>query len=298
MSLPIDRLIDVGGDICIHVVDSNIAGNSHIPLLCLPGLTRNARDFEPVFAAFATQRRILAVDFRGRGLSTFAADASTYRPDVELADTLAVLNTLDIDRVAVLGTSRGGIVGMLMAHMAREKIAGLFLNDIGPAVEADGLLRIMGYVGSAVNFKTWNDAAIALATVSRGFVGVTHQQWVQVARRIFRKDNGVITQSHDLRLSQTLPPIEDVREGRLADLWSLVPALQQMPVALLRGAGSDLLSVATVERMQSELQHLSVTEVANRGHVPFLDEPESVAALTAWLAEVDANKKARTNRAF
>lgn len=298
LNLPIDHFIDVGGDINIHVVDSDYAGNVRIPLLCLPGLTRNARDFEPVFETFASQRRIIAVDFRGRGLSTFAGDASTYRPDVELADTLAVLNALDVGRVAVLGTSRGGIVGMLMAHTARQNIVGLCLNDIGPAVEAAGLLRIMGYVGTAVQFRSWDEAATALAAVSQGFAAVAHQQWLQVAKRIFCEADGVITHSHDLRLSQSLPPIEDVREGKLADLWSLVPALQKMPIALLRGTGSDLLSVATVERMQSELQHLSVTEVANRGHVPFLDEPESVAAITSWLAEVDANKKARTNRAF
>jgi pimeloyl-ACP methyl ester carboxylesterase len=258
-----------------------------LPLLCLPGLTRNSRDFEPVFEQFGKTRRVIAIDFRGRGKSACAVDPTSYRADVELQDTLGFLDTLGIDRVAVLGTSRGGIVGMLMAALAKQRLAGLCLNDVGCKLEADGLLRIMGYVGTARHYSSWNDVASQFAKSSYGFNGVSPKQWLGVVKRIFSEGENGIVQNHDLALSLTLPSVQDVTDGKVPELWSLLPALSDVPFAVLRGEGSDLLSADTVARMADAVPDLVTTTIADRGHVPFLDEPESVAAIQAWLERVD-----------
>jgi pimeloyl-ACP methyl ester carboxylesterase len=273
--------------------DEGPADNGLTPLLCLPGLTRNSRDFEPVFERYAKQRRVIAMDFRGRGLSARAMDAQTYRVDVELQDTLAFLNTLQVSRVALLGTSRGGIVGMLMAAFAKPYLVGLMLNDIGCALETVGLLRIKDFVGKPVYYQSWDDVAASLASSSRGFANVSHSQWLDMARRIYVETGKGIGPSHDPRLADTLPSEDDIKSGKIGELWSILPSLHNVPFALLRGAGSDLLSVETVERMQREASGLVATTIPERGHVPFLDEPASLSAIDAWLAQVDANQKGR-----
>jgi pimeloyl-ACP methyl ester carboxylesterase len=267
--------------------DAGPLSSDLIPLLCLPGLTRNSLDFEPVFAQFGQSRRVIAMDFRGRGKSGHAEDPMTYRPDVEVQDTLGFLDALGIERVAVLGTSRGGIVGLLMAAMAEQRLAGLCLNDIGCKLEAAGLLRIMTYVGTAVSYPTWEIAAERFAQSATGFSGVSPKLWMEVVRRIFCEDRTGIVQHYDLALAQTLPALQDVIDGKLPELWAVLPALTDVPFAVLRGAGSDLLSAETVQRMQSAVPDLVATTVKGRGHVPFLDEPESVAAITTWLERVD-----------
>jgi pimeloyl-ACP methyl ester carboxylesterase len=262
--------------------------------LCLPGLTRNGRDFDPVVQQFAGERPVLTIDFRGRGQSDNAADPLTYRPDVELADTLAVLGAFAIKRVAVLGTSRGGIVGLLMANGTPDLLAGLCLNDIGPRIEPQGLLRIMAYVGVDVSFESWDAAARAFAATAPGFHGVTPTDWLRAARQAYRqRDDGRIIPAYDLRLRETLPKTEDVLSGKLPDLWPLLPALAGKPVTCLRGDGSDLLSAETAARLCVDLPEAEAVEVPGRGHVPFLDEPASSAALSRWLARVDAKEKGR-----
>lgn len=271
----------------LHVAEAGPVDGAALPLLCLPGLTRKWLDFEPVFARWATHRRVVAMDFRGRGLSA-QADPATYRPDVEAQDTLHLLRTLNIPRVALLGTSRGGIVGMVMANMAPEVLAGLCLNDIGARLEPEGLLRIMGYVGKPVSHPTWQAAADAVKQASSGFTGMENHQWLAMAQRMYREVDGRIVHTHDLALAQSLPSKDDVQQGKLPELWHLLPALANMPVSLLRGSGSDLLSAETVSRMEGALPQLDATSVPGRGHVPLLDEPESTAAITRWLSRVDA----------
>jgi pimeloyl-ACP methyl ester carboxylesterase len=261
--------------------------NDRVPLLCLPGLTRNSRDFEPVFETFGMSRRVIAMDFRGRGKSAYAADPLTYRADVELQDSLGFLDALQIERVAVLGTSRGGIVGMLMAAVAKPRLAGLCLNDVGCKLEAAGLLRIMGYVGTAQKYKTWNEVALKTAQSAVGFSGVSPKSWLKLVKRIYLQTESGIVQNYDLGLAETMPSVETVSTGKVPELWGLLPALADVPFAVLRGDGSDLLSAGTVARMLVSLPHLVATPVVGRGHVPFLDEPESMAAIHAWLAKVD-----------
>ncbi len=258
---------------------------SATPLLCLPGLTRNGRDFEPVATEFSSMRSVIAVDLRGRGKSGHA-DPATYRPDVELADTITLLDRLRIERVAVLGTSRGGIVGVLMANLHPNRIAGLFLVDVGAKLEPEGLLRIAGYLGKPTQFVSWSEAAVALKKSSHGFDGVDDATWQAAARRIYVERNGTIQPDYDMGLASNFPSAADINEGKIADLWPLVPALTKIPLGLLRGSGSDLLSQTTVQKMKEALPHLLHAKVPGRGHVPFLDEPESIAAIREWLGQV------------
>jgi pimeloyl-ACP methyl ester carboxylesterase len=198
---------------------------------------------------------------------------------------------LKIARCAVLGTSRGGIVGMLMASVAPSRIAGLMLNDIGAELEPEGLLRIVEHVGKPSRFRDWDDAASKFAKSAVGFEGVTHKMWRSVVRRIFQYANGAFVHRHDLRLVDSLPSKEDIKAGKLANLWGLLPALIELPCGLLRGSGSDLLSLRTVGKMRAALPTMDFTEIPGRGHVPFLDEAESVAAIDRWLAAVDLKEK-------
>ena len=275
----------------IFVTDRGDIESRVTPLLCLPGLTRHSGDFEPVFDVHATSRRVIGIDFRGRGKSAHAIDPSSYRPQVELADVLSVLDHLKISRCAVLGTSRGGIVGMLMANVAPTRIAGLMLNDIGAELEPEGLLRILEHVGKPSRFRDWDDAAHKFSKSAVGFDDVTHTMWRSVVRRIFQYSNGSFVHRHDLRLVDSLPTKAEIKSGKVANLWSLLPALTELPCSLLRGSGSDLLSLRTVGKMRAALPGLDYTEVSGRGHVPFLDEVESVAAMARWLAAVDAKEK-------
>jgi pimeloyl-ACP methyl ester carboxylesterase len=251
-------------------------------------LTRHSGDFEPVFQRFAENRRVIAMDFRGRGKSAHAADPASYQPLVEMQDTIEFLDALDVARVAVLGTSRGGIVGLLMGSLASTHIEGLMLNDVGCKLEPAGLLRIRRLVAVQPVFDSWGHAAKTYAEAARGFSGISHSEWVAVVRRIYSEQAAGILPVHDPALIDTLPSEADISAGNVAELWALLPPLNGTPLALLRGEGSDLLSAETVAKMTAASPDLIATTVPDRGHVPFLNEPESVAAIDAWLARVDA----------
>jgi pimeloyl-ACP methyl ester carboxylesterase len=258
------------------------------PLLCLAGLTRHGGDFAPVVERFASDRPVLTIDMRGRGLSGHAAP-QTYRPDVELTDVIDVLADLGIPQVAVLGTSRGGIIGMLMAALQPQSLAGLLLNDVGARLEPEGLLRITRYVGASPRFQNWSEATHAFAESQAGFKGVSPDQWQTAVKRIYRETPQGIGPMHDPGLALSLPSAEDIADGKTPELWSLLPSLANVPVSLLRGANSDLLSAETVARMQTALPHLHAVTVPGRGHVPFLDEVECTEMITRWLGSVDDN---------
>ena len=273
--------------VVLHARDHGPTDGGPVPVLCLPGLTRNAKDFEPVAQRLAQTRRVISPDFRGRGLSGHAADPLTYRPDVELADTLLVLDHLNVARAAVIGTSRGGIVALIMAAKARERLAGVLFNDIGPRVDIAGLLRIRSYIGSDPQFGSWDEAVAALKATNPGFDSLSAEQWLVFARRVFREVEGVPRADYDARLAMTFPSPEDITSGKVPELWGLLDLMTDMPLTVLRGEHSDLLSAATVAEMQVHAPQLVAVTVRNRGHVPFLDEPEALAAIDAWLAAVD-----------
>ncbi|CAN5508593.1 alpha/beta hydrolase [soil metagenome] len=271
----------------LHARDHAGAGD-HMPVLCLSGLTRNVRDFEPVADLVGTGRRIVAMDYRGRGQSQYADDPQAYRPDFEAADAFLLLDTLGISRAAIIGTSRGGIVAMVMAAQNRDRLAGILFNDIGPVLGKQGLLRIRSYLGKSASFAGWRDAVVALKRTHDAFRGLSEEDWLAFAHRVYREENGNPALDYDLRLGETFPTAEEIEAGPLPDLWALFDGLDGLPLSVLRGDHSDLLSADTVAEMQRRHPGLEATAIPDRGHVPFLDEPESVAAIRRWLARVDA----------
>ena len=268
-----------------------------MPVLCLPGLTRNSKDFETIAPWLAQKRRVISVDFRGRGLSQYAKDSASYRPDIELGDAIALLNFLNVDRVAVLGTSRGGIVGMLMAALHRDRVAGLFLNDIGPEIEPAGLLRIRRYLGVQVEFDSWDEAIVSLKSNKSGFESLTAGEWQAFARRVFKIVNGLPRLDYDVALATTFPPVEEITAGRIAPLWEIFACTAGLPVSVLRGEHSDLLSSETVEAMkQRNGRALLALSESQMLHSPNLSLPGSSRQLIANSSTKPSHTMGRRNK--
>ena len=258
-----------------------------LPLLCLPGLTRNASDFDELAAALGGRRRLIRLTLRGRGASDRDPDWTRYAVPVEAGDVLAFLDHLGLDRVTIVGTSRGGLIAMVLAAMAKPRLAGVLLNDIGPELAPEGLANIMSYLGVAPRAGSFDEAADALERrMGAAFPGLPREKWLALARRWFdAAPEGGLALNYDPRLRDALAAVV---EQPPVDVWPLFDALAGVPVAVVRGANSDLLSAATVGRMRERRPDLIVAEVPDRGHVPFLDEPEALAALDALLARVEA----------
>jgi pimeloyl-ACP methyl ester carboxylesterase len=263
-----------------------------LPVLCLAGLTRNSQDFETIAPHLALSRRVICPDYRGRGRSEHSPDPKTYRPDIELDDALRLLDQLGVHRVAVIGTSRGGIIAMVMAAKAKDRLAGICFNDVGPRIEAEGLLRIRSYLGVAPRFETFEQAVASIRATNPGFRNVSDAQWMAFTRRIFRDENGRPGTNYDLRLGESFPSADEIAAGKLADIWPLFDLTVPLPAVVLRGEFSDLLTADTVAEMQRRHPALSAVTVKDRAHVPFLDEPECIAAIDTWLAAVDGREAA------
>ena len=253
------------------------------PVLCLSGLTRNSKDAQLVAEQIA-DRRVIAPDYRGRGRSAYAPDWSSYTVEVELADAIALLDLLGIARVVLIGTSRGGLIAMLMAAMHRDRLAGVLLNDIGPVLEPAGLLRIRRYLGKPLRFTTWRGAVAALKRDNRGFESLSEAEWLAFAHRLYRDEGGRPVLDYDPNLRRSFPTPARIAAGAVPPMWELMVPLEGLPVVALRGEHSDLLSPATHARMAEAVPDLDAVTVANRGHAPFLDEPESLAAIARLLA--------------
>jgi pimeloyl-ACP methyl ester carboxylesterase len=256
------------------------------PLLCLAGLTRNSKDFEPL-AAKLRDRQIIAFDYRGRGRSPYA-DPSTYTPRHELADCVALLDQLHIEKACVVGTSRGGIIAMLMAQIQEDRIAGAILNDIGPRLETKGLLRIARLLRQAPEFQTWEEAADDLRAGSPEISDLSDADWLCFARRLYKEGCGKIIRDYDAALALAFPSPEDIARQAQPQLWTQFGAFEDKPCAVLRGELSDLLSEATVRDMAAVHKGLVTASVSGRGHVPFLDEPESIAAVLGVAEHCDS----------
>ncbi|MGE0212346.1 MAG: alpha/beta fold hydrolase [Parvibaculaceae bacterium] len=253
------------------------------PLLCLPGLTRSSKDFHDLATRFGRERRVIAPDYRGRGRSAHATDWTSYRVDVELSDAILLLDTLGVSQVAVVGTSRGGLIAMAMATTHKTRLAGVLLNDIGPRLEPEGLKRIAGYLGQPPAGTSWEDAVRGLKGTQAGFESLSEEEWAAFARRIYRDADGRPALDYDPALAKTFPRKEEL-SGPLPELWDAFDALAGLPVTVLRGALSDLLSQRTVAEMAARMPGLDAVTVSGRGHAPFLNEPESLAALDRLLS--------------
>lgn len=250
-----------------------------LPLLCLPGLTRTGRDFD-YLAPHLPPLRLIRPDYRGRGLSDRAPDPMSYTVPNEARDAVALLDHLGIARAAVLGTSRGGLIGLFLAATAKDRLLGLALNDVGPAIAPEGLARILDYVGRDPAARSHAEAAAAMERLNPGFEGVPPERWLAEARLHYVEDGGRLRITYDPGLRQAFLT---AFEGPPPDLWPLFDATGGLPLALIRGAGSDLLAAETAAEMRRRRPDMIFAEVPDRAHVPFLDEPESLAALRAWL---------------
>jgi len=249
------------------------------PILCLAGLTRNSADFDHVAPQLAGHRMI-RLDSRGRGLSD-RADPQTYTIPQESADALALLDHLGIGRAAILGTSRGGLIAMTLAVTAKDRLLGVCLNDIGPMIEARGLETIEGYIGRNPPQKTYEEAARSRALLWRPFRDVPHDRWLAEVRAHYEETPEGLVLRYD-------PALGDVyRAGAssraIPDMWPLFDAFEGLPLAVIRAEGSDILSRATADEMARRRPDMIRAEVAGRGHVPFLDEPEAREAIARWL---------------
>jgi pimeloyl-ACP methyl ester carboxylesterase len=251
-------------------------------ILCLPGLTRNARDFEAVADRYAGQYRVLAVSFRGRGESAYAKDAMTYVPLTYVQDVEALLNELKLPRVILMGTSLGGIVSMILASMDRERTAGVILNDIGPDIEARGLERIRGYVGRAGPWPTWLHAARWLSeNNAAAHPNYDLPDWLRMAKRCFRLTSaGRIVADYDKKISE---PFRLSGGDAGQDLWPVLDGMASVPTLILHGELSDVLSEATARAMVARLSNAKYVNVSGVGHAPTLDEAEALAAIDAFL---------------
>lgn len=249
------------------------------PVLCLHGLTRNSRDFEVVAPRIAALgRRVIAMDVRGRGRSDWDAEPARYQPLTYAQDALRVLDHLGVDRAVWLGTSMGGLISMVAAATASARVAGAILNDIGPALDPRGIARIAGYVGKLEPQANWADAAQAVKGMNgAAFPAAEDAFWLTTAQRTFRaRSDGRLEPDYDPAIAATINP-----NAPPADLMPLFDALIAIPLLVLRGSLSDILSRDGVAAMQARKPDLEAAEVPGVGHAPTLEEP------SAWLPIVD-----------
>ena len=255
------------------------------PVLCLPGLTRNARDFEALAEHLSQEWRVLCPEMRGRGDSEYARDSATYNPMQYVQDVTALLEQAEIARFVVIGTSLGGLMTMVMAMTLGDRLAGAVINDIGPVIEEAGLARIRGYVGQGRSFATWMHAARAMEETQRAaFPHFEIADWLMMAKRVMTLgSNGRVVFDYDMKIAE---PFASAEGAGQVDLWPGVAALAGKPVLLLRGALSDVLSADTLTGMQSRLPEADVVTIPGVGHAPSLDEAEARTAIDRLLARV------------
>lgn len=268
----------------LHYRDYAAVAPGRLPVLCLPGLTRDSRDYADLASRLRLRRRVLCADLRGRGRSQHDPNWRNYHSGTYLADLDRLLADAGVERCVFVGTSLGGILTMLMAATRPGCVAAAILNDIGPELDTAGLVRIASYVGCQPPVQSWDDAtALVRATYEVTLPGLTDEQWAAFARRSYTDVDGVPRLDMDPNIGEALrttPP------SMAPDLWEAFRALATVPTLVLRGATSDILAPATLDRMRALKPDLVHVEVAHRGHVPLLDEPEAVAAIDAFLARV------------
>jgi pimeloyl-ACP methyl ester carboxylesterase len=257
------------------------------PILCIPGLTRNARDFEGVAERLAGEWRLICVELRGRGASAYAEEAMSYTPPVYWQDMEALIAELKLERFVLFGTSLGGLITMLLALADNSRIAGALLNDIGPEIETRGLDHIRSYVGQPRDWESWEEAARFIAAAqSDRYPDWDEAQWQVYARRLCRPGpEGRIVYDYDMRLAE---PFRTPGGDTGFDLWTAFRALAGIPSLIVHGELSDLLSEQTVARMVEENPAMEAVTVPRVGHAPTLDEPEAQAAIDRLLARAEA----------
>lgn len=255
------------------------------PVLYLPGLTRNSKDFERSAMHIAPTRRVICMDQRGRGRSQYDANWLNYHPGMYVDDTWVLLRDLGLDRVIVVGTSLGGVMAMLMASMRAQQLAGVVLNDVGPELEVIGSQRIQSYIGKVQNVASWDEATTHVrATFNNVYPDLTEARWREFTRNSFREmTDGRIRLDYDPKIADLMRLLPF---GVMPPMWYAYAALQSIPTLAIRGELSDLLSARVFDRMQREKPDLERLCVPNRGHAPMLHEPLCEAAIDRFLARL------------
>jgi pimeloyl-ACP methyl ester carboxylesterase len=262
------------------------------PALCLPGLTRNGRDFHDLAVTLSrrsnTPRTVYTLDYRGRGLSDFDPDWRNYTVPIEMLDVLDFITLSGLQDAAVIGTSRGGLITMLMAAAQPTAIGAVVLNDIGPVIEHEGLARISGYVGRVPLPFSWPDAARMVRELNRRhFPELSETVWEEVAHQLYNEKNGKPAPGYDSNLGNAL----SVLDGPMPTLWPQFEALKRVPLMVVRGENSDILTAATVDEMHRRHPAMVTVTVANQGHAPLLKDPATNEAIRHFLMAADAGRQ-------
>lgn len=261
------------------------AANPGLPIVCLPGITRNSRDFEDIAAHLSSSYRVLATDFRGRGFSDYDPKWQNYHPLTYVNDVVALLDHAQLDKVILLGTSLGGLVSTILASQHSARVAAAIINDIGPEIAAAGLERIKSYIGRAPAVRNWDDAVVqARETYGHAMPGLSESEWQRLVRRGYREDKfGVPRLDMDPMVGVAARKIG----AGLDDPWELFNGFANKPLLLIQGALSDILTDDIVDRMRARKPDMQHIKVANRGHPPLLDEPECIDAIDTFLRSVN-----------
>jgi pimeloyl-ACP methyl ester carboxylesterase len=265
-----------------------VPGSLRRPAVCLPGLTRNSRDFHDLATVLARQdetgRDVFCLDYRGRGRSEHDANWKNYSILVELNDTLDFMTMKGLDRAAIIGTSRGGLITMLMAVLRPSAIGVAVLNDIGPVIEREGLARIIAYVGRVPLPANWQEATELVHEMNkRQFTAVPAGDWETIARQLFNDDNGLPASAYDPMLAKAI----SMMDGPTPELWPQFAALTHVPALVIRGENSDILSPRTVAEMSARHPRLTAVTVRGEGHAPLLRDASSISAVADFLARTD-----------
>ena len=281
------RFTAASDGLALHALDYGDAHSPRLPVVCLPGLSRTAEDFTPLATALATERRVLALDLRGRGRSGYDRDPKNYKIAVETDDVVTVMTALAVGPAIFVGTSRGGLVTMTLATKRLDLIAGAVLNDIGPIVDTAGVMRIKSYVGKLAHPATFQQGADILRGVSGNqFPKLTAADWLAAAKRAWREDGGRLVVTYDPALTHTLEMVSP--DKPFPTLWNEFDAMARVPLMVVHGANSDILSTATVSDMQAHRPDMEVVTVPDQGHAPLLADACTIAAITAFAAKCDA----------
>jgi len=277
----------------LHVRDYGPHTASTLPVICLPGLARTVADFAIVAPFLATaagnDRRVIAIDSRGRGRSEYDRNPENYNLLVELADVVTVLTALEIGPAVFIGSSRGGLITMQLGVTHPALIAGVVLHDIGPVIEPTGLVRIKSYVGKVPQPRSYPEGAEILRRLFGGqFPKLTAEQWLAAAHRTWKLVDGAYVATYDVRIAQTLATTNF--EHALPPAWKEFDALARVPLLVIRGANSDILSAATVAAMAARRAEMDVIEVPDQGHVPLLEGDEVLGQIAAFVAKCDAKR--------
>jgi len=261
--------------------DYNTAGEDAPVVLCMPGLTRNSKDYEGAAAYLAKTCRVVCVEQRGRGNSEWDPDPSRYRPDVYVADMMALLKHLDISQVIAFGTSLGGLMTIMIAAMHPGTLKGAIINDIGPEVDPKGIARIKSYVGKGRPAKDWAQAigVVKLAN-AKVYPKFNEEEWGWFTRKLYVEKDGRVIAQYDPAISQNF---EDTEDQSAPDLWPIFDMIKSVPTVVLRGALSDILAADTLEKMAARHPDLVPVTVPDKGHVPLMTEPECTAAYDTLL---------------